>query len=171
MLRLASPGFFFSQTSPQVSLESVEGNSPSGLGITECPWSASPDCITFQLLQQEPGISSFCSKDQKNSLLQCLFFMQEQFHPASTLCLPLVPQIHPQVTGNLTGRSNLTKISKPPSQCILTLFFSPVLVLLPSCSTAETCQRDQRLSSIWLWRLPLQLRMEECKVFSTSDTM
>lgn len=43
--------------------------------------------------------------------------------PPPRLCLPLAPQIHPQVAGSLTGRSNLTKISKPSSQHTLTLLF------------------------------------------------
>lgn len=90
------------------------------------------------------------------------------------LHLPLAPQIHPQVTGNLTGRSNLAKISKPSSRCILTLLFSacpwPSLPP-PKQYIAETCQRDQSLSPIQLWRFPLEFTMEACKLFGVADKM
>lgn len=56
------------------------------------------------------------------------------------LCLPLAPQIHPQVAGSLAGRSNLTKIWKPSSQHTLAAF----LCLSFSSSQAASQQRPVR---------------------------
>ena len=84
--------------------------------------------------------------------------------PPLHLCLPLAPQIHPQVAGSLTGRSNLTKISKPSSQHTLTLLF----FACPSPPPKLHHSRDLLEGSK---AVPHLLIKEECKVFRVSDIL
>lgn len=102
---------------------------------------------------------SFCSKSPENGLLWCLFFYART--ATTHLHLPSAPQIDPQVAGNLIGRSNLTKVSKPPCPYILTLLLSarpppPPLRLHHSRDLSEGPRLSQRLSqcgfSAFCWK-------------------
>lgn len=107
-------------------------------------------------------LSSFCSKSPENGLLWCLFFLCKNSY--NHLHLPSAPQIDPQVAGNLIGRSNLTKVSKPPCPHILTLLLSPVLLLLPrGCTTAGTCQRARQALPRLLQCFPLGVAWKAAK--------
>lgn len=117
------------------------GNSPFGLRVlADC----TPRLYHFptSVLRGRKMVFGACSLCKNSHILP------------PNLCLPSAPQIHPQVTGNLIGRSNLSKILRPSHQCILTLPFSACPQhlfshLLPNCTIAETCQSDQRLSLHW----------------------